>query len=185
MNSPVFTKDWSFYVRSLWPVYVLPNMNLKGVIRWLEVGSFEGRSSLWITENMLLNPESTITCIDPWEPWDYHEDKRNFNYEQTFDNNTSKNIHIIKRKGKSRDILPLLPANSFHGAYLDGSHETKDVLDDIHLTLPLLQPKAILVFDDYLWRESDSVKTAVDIFLKEMRNKLSILHHGYQVICQL
>jgi Methyltransferase domain len=185
MNTPVFTQDWSWHVRNLWPTHILPKINPNQVIHWLEVGSFEGRSALWITENILLNPQSTITCVDPWEPWDYHEGKRNFDYEATFDNNTSKNKQIIKCKGKSRDILPFLPMNSFHGAYLDGSHETKDVLDDVYMTLPLLLPGAILAFDDYLWQNNDSVKTAVDAFLMKTGRRLNILHHGYQLICQL
>ena len=30
----------------------------------LEIGSFEGRSTIWFLENLLKNPKSTITCVD-------------------------------------------------------------------------------------------------------------------------
>jgi len=41
-------------------------------IHILEIGSYEGMSTVWFVENFLNNEKSTITCVDPWD--DYSQD---------------------------------------------------------------------------------------------------------------
>ena len=50
----------------------------------LEIGSFEGRSTIWFLENLLKNPKSTITCVDPWTSYSQNSDSFNsYNTEGT------------------------------------------------------------------------------------------------------
>ncbi len=186
MKTPSFSEDWSWYIRHLYPRIVLPLLKNVPTIFWLEIGSFEGRSALWTVENMFHNKQSSrITCIDRWQPWDYYKGSRNFDYERTFDLNTAGVEQIVKLKGESTDILPLLPKNSFHGVLIDSSHLEQETLQEARLVLPLLTSPGIMVFDDYLWPEGDSVKRAVDAFLEESKDRVKSIHQSYQAICQL
>ena len=184
-RKPIFTSDWAWQVRNTWPRHVFPYLDRSNPIHWLEIGSFEGRSALWTVENMFMHPGSTITCVDPWEVWPIYGTQHNFNYENTFDHNTTNCPGLIKRKGTSSSVLPTLKRESFHGCYIDGSHKKEDVLDDAKMVQPLLHPGAIMVFDDYKWAEGDGVKLAVDELLDELKTKADMLHLGYQAVIRI
>jgi hypothetical protein len=159
---------------------------------WLEVGSFEGRSALWALDNFLLGSRSTIACVDTWEPAVPGEGG---NFEATFDANVADRPKAHKYKARSSAILPALPLNYYHGAYIDGSHEKGDVLQDAELVLPLLRSHALLIFDDYdtrQWGELLScqcatskfsgVRQAADHFLSWHEAEFEVLHAGYQLL---
>jgi hypothetical protein len=56
-------------------------LNLDSEIHILEIGSFEGKSTIWFLENLLKNDKSTITCIDPWK--NYSQDENSLNSYDT------------------------------------------------------------------------------------------------------
>lgn len=184
-NHRIFTTDFIAILRELWPKYVLPHLDLSNPIHWLEVGSFEGRSALWTVENMLLHPDSTITCVDPWICWMNYAGHDRFDFEKHFDHNVAGVSKIQKLKGSSADVLPGLPLHAFHGCYIDGLHEEDHVREDALLALPLLKPGAIIVFDDYAWEGHPGVKNAVDTLLQEWGSRIEVILIGYQVICKL
>ena len=33
----------------------------------LEIGSYEGRSAVWLLQEILTHPESRLTCVDIWD----------------------------------------------------------------------------------------------------------------------
>jgi hypothetical protein len=35
-------------------------------VNFLELGSYEGRSTVWMLESLLTHPQSHITCVDPF-----------------------------------------------------------------------------------------------------------------------
>jgi Methyltransferase domain len=181
-REPTFTSDWTWQVRDTWPRHVFPYLDRANPIHWLEISSFEGRSTLWTIENMFQHPDSTITCVDAWNPFPRYGKDCDFNYEETFDLNTYGFAGLIKHKGKSNSVLPTLKPGSFHGCYIDGSHDKDDVLGDAHMIWSLMRPRAVVVFDDYGWGEKDSVKQAVDELLIEWKSKINILHIGYQAV---
>jgi hypothetical protein len=186
MSTPFFTKDWSSHMRTLWPLHVLPRTRPLPVVHWLEIGSFEGRSTLWTVENVLHGEGSSITCIDVWEVWPWHDGQPiPFDYEKTFDRNVAGLPQVRKIKGRSQDILPTLHPRSFHGALIDGSHETEDVIEDARMVAPLLLPGGIMVFDDYDESSCPGVQPGVDAFLAEAAGKVAALHLGKQAICCL
>jgi len=57
--------DWFTPQLPLWEKYLIP---LKGLsnLSFLEIGSFEGRSAVWLLENILTDEASRIVCIDPF-----------------------------------------------------------------------------------------------------------------------
>ena len=183
--TPKFTKDWFDDAIPNWEKHVKPLVSTVPNAKWLEIGSFEGRSALWTLENLLLGKESTITCVDPWP--DIASPPYTADYSSTFDANLAPHRHrLIKLRGNSRDILHALPPDTFHGAYIDGSHEEMDVLDDAHGTWPLLRKSAILIFDDYTrrGRAYPGVKKAVTLFLRDPNMHFKRLHEGQQIILQ-
>src|SRR5271157_2477491 len=174
---PVFTFDGTHHLETIWPLYVFPLINRSLPLWWLEIGSFEGRSALWTIEHVFQNPGSRIMCIDTWG-----NNIPNYVTEMVFDENTNGIPQVVKRKGMSSYILPTLERQSFHGVYVDGSHTEEDVLCDARLSLPLLSPGGVIIFDDYLLGSGSGVKRAVDVFLRENEFKVTKIFQGYQVI---
>lgn len=114
----------------------------------LEIGSYEGRSACWLMENVLTS--GILYCVDPWDGKDATLGAETIRAEALFDANTRK-MQIIKRKGRSVDVVPGLPPVNF--AFIDGSHEGCDALLDLLLSWPLVLPGGYLAFDDYQWTD--------------------------------
>jgi hypothetical protein len=70
-------------------------------------------------------------------------------------------------------------------AYIDGSHESADVLEDAVLAWRVLKPGGLLGFDDCGWRVGAAPEhwpaPGVDGFLWAMRGRFEEVHRGYQV----
>jgi hypothetical protein len=69
----------------------------------LEVGSFEGRSALWMLENLLTHPDSTLTVVDTFAGSHEHvRNEKSWNIsvsalEARFDANTARHRHKVIR----------------------------------------------------------------------------------------
>jgi hypothetical protein len=128
-------KDWE---RELAPYKGRENL------KYLEVGVFEGRSLLWMVENVLTHPTSTAVAIDIFMD----------EYEATYDANivaSGAAKRVTKIKEPSRTALRKLPLDSFDIIYIDGSHTADDVLADAVLSWDLLRVGGLVIFDDYGW----------------------------------
>jgi predicted O-methyltransferase YrrM len=175
--SPTFTSDLFTPAGRIpeWQEHVVPRIAKIPNARWLEIGSYEGQSTLWTLENVLRGPQASITCVDPFY----------FPYCRTFDKNTKGIDRIICLKGKSCDVLPSLLPESFHGIYVDGNHSEPDISFDLQEGLRLLKPNGIMVIDDYGFPGTPGVgdvKQATDIFLAKHDKHLKILSKKFQVI---
>ena len=169
-----------------WNKHVVPLLEGVPRARWIEIGSYEGRSALWTLDHVLTGEDTTLVCVDVWEPlWTTPNVT-----ESRFDENLKGRRNVVKFKGASRQVLPHLTKGSYHGAYIDGSHTEEDAYQDACQVLPLLHPGAVLIFDDY---EGDlppgkpqqfGVRQAVDRFLKE-HPELVVVHRGWQIILRL
>jgi len=157
-------------------------------IHFLEIGSFEGRSSCWFFENYIFNSaNSTITCVDTWEGSEEHDSSVKQKLYERFLNNVSeypKNKFLIKR-GLSRVVLKSLPENYYDFIYIDGSHSTRDVLEDAVLSFDLLKSGGIITFDDYEWNHfSDPLlnpKLGIDSFITSYKNYIELIEESYQL----
>lgn len=172
-----FTTDWFSGRIPKWTEHL---GHLKGSrVDALEIGSWEGRSAVWLLENILDKPESALTCIDLFA---------NANAENRFDRNilaTGDAQKVTKLKGESWTHLRMLEPESFDFIYIDGSHHGRNVMEDAVLCFRLLRKGGIMIFDDYPWRGSrayDSFpKEAIDGFLGCYRGCLEVLDKGWQV----
>ncbi|MCG8602880.1 MAG: class I SAM-dependent methyltransferase [Verrucomicrobiales bacterium] len=146
----------------------------------LEIGSYEGRSAVWILEHLLVHRQSTLTCIDFFQ---------NSEVNDRFDSNINASgarEKVTKLTGFSWQHLRSLQPDSFDLIYVDGSHLGRDVLEDAVLAFRLLRKGGFLAFDDYLWKDDPShsvyPKEAIDAFLHLYGESVDVLHKNWQVI---
>ena len=194
-----FTTDWFHWAPEIWTQLIPMLPGEAGDREFLEIGSFEGRSTVWIAENMMQNGD-VLECIDTWGGGEEHGEENMSEVEKRFDHNrlvvlTGRAIEIEKIKGSSVYGLSCLltgvdsdedqPYYSF--IYIDGSHIAKDVLTDTCMAWPLLKPKGLMVFDDYNWMPSPRdilhrPKLAIDAFVNIFAEEVEIVHVGYQMV---
>jgi predicted O-methyltransferase YrrM len=176
MTTQKFTKDFTTQYASNWALW-LQKFAARPNIQGLEVGCFEGRTSIWFLDNILQAESSSLICIDPWCQPCFTENLRNYQHKV--------------RWMKSRSAIALRDARvlsrSIHFAYVDGNHSAPSVLEDAILVLPLLVPGGILIFDDYHWEsQSPNVpqsmpKLAIDAFLSVFQDQIRLIHKQWQV----
>lgn len=177
-------------------------LDINNEIHILEIGSYEGKSSVWFIENMLKNPKSTITCVDPWLEYTQNSVSEN-TYTQTknrdeifnrFKSNISKtgkenNVNI--NRGYSFDVLKRLYIDDkkFDLIFIDGNHTSKFVLEDSVLSYSLLKKDGYIIWDDYLWKnphttstELTTPKLGVDSFINCYKGHLDIIHKNYKCV---
>jgi predicted O-methyltransferase YrrM len=180
MNSVYeFTSDWFSRRIPLWQEWLRPLVG-KPHLQFLEIGSHEGRSALWLLDNVLTHPTGTISCIDPWY---------NAEAERRFDRNVAasgRSNQVRTFKSKSQQILPRFPERSLDLVYIDGSHEGADVLLDGLLALLLVKRGGLLIFDDYHWKPPDGTihhppQPAIDAILDLNDWRLTEVHRGWQI----
>jgi predicted O-methyltransferase YrrM len=172
--------DFSLWVgfphADTWSKYLAEFAGHPGVT-FLEVGSFEGRSACWLLENVLTHPSSRLICVDVFEP----------EYVAKFDRNiarTGARERVVKKKGRSQNVLRRLPLDSFEAIYLDASSNPSDQLQDCVLAWPLLKDRGVLIVDDYGGGRSwePGVSQAVDAFLHCFWGECHILHSDFQLM---
>lgn len=156
--TPTFTTNWFTHNIPIWREHVLPRV-APGA-RFLEVGSYEGRSALWLTEHGI-----GVTCVDTFDG----------DYEARFDANIA-DTGIVKYKGQSGQVLRALPPCYYAACYIDGSHFTADVLRDAVLCFDLLQVGGLMIFDDYPFvgtHPGELPAPAIDAFLECYSDRLA------------
>lgn len=168
--------------------------------RMLEIGSFEGKSTVWFLENILLNSNSTITCVDPWTSYSQNKDSFNSyntletewdftNHQKTFIYNIYQSGYpekVIINKGFSHKILPKLINDNekYDIIFIDGNHTSAFVLSDCVMSWYLLADNGIMIFDDYLWGDVNSTtapKIAVDSFISCFKDYIEVIWSDYRL----
>jgi hypothetical protein len=168
-----FSKDWFSHNIPNWEKFI-PKMDN---MQYLEIGSYEGRSLLWMLQNKI-GPNGRAVAVDVW---------RVPAIEESFDRNLEGySGRVFKLKGPSINMVPHV-AQAFNVAYVDGDHEARVALVDGALAFDRLKKGGILIFDDYKW-SSDKVlanpREGINAFLNLWEGQYTLLHKGYQVIIQ-
>lgn len=177
-----FTNDWFKQTAIGWDKFPLASSVL-------EVGSYEGQSSVWIIQNMLTE-DGTMVCIDTWAGGEDHSGIDFAEVENRFEANIKKAKYgtqkIYKVKGTSISGLAtcITADHQFDFIYIDGSHIAKDVLTDACMAWPMLKTGGIMVFDDYMWGNTRDIlhrpKLAIDSFINIFAEQLQIVSGGAQ-----
>lgn len=190
-----YTQDWFDRCIPVWEKY-LSEFRGKPDLKFLEVGSYEGRSACWLLDNILTGDRSTIECCDLFEgcgaqgAWSKELYDR-YNMTEVLSNfldNTKEYGNRVKLHiGISQEILRGMGSvPEFDFIYIDGSHIASDVLEDAVLSFRLLKSGGIMVLDDYTWEFFDSPlrhpKLGVDAFMSVYSGQFDLLHKDQQVI---
>jgi predicted O-methyltransferase YrrM len=159
----------------------------------LEIGVFEGRSSLWFLQNILTSPESLHVAVDTFKGG---EDQLKNGVDCT--NLLEKYIENVKEysprertiKGNSSEVLKqwIKWKWKFDVVYVDGSHVADDVSKDLRNSWELLKVGGIMMMDDYLWTVDPIVeqrpKYAIDAWLETYQGQYALLHKGEIVLVE-
>jgi predicted O-methyltransferase YrrM len=137
----------------------------------LEIGSYEGMSSVYIADTLCNHTDSKLYCIDPFVMCS----KDNFIH----------NVNICKNK----DRITLFETTSdnyfkdcneeFDFIYIDGDHSIPALKKDLINSWAHLKKGGIIWFDDYLGDDGKSMKEAVDETIKGWN--IEIIHKEYQI----
>jgi len=193
-----FSTEWFVEHVPIWEKH-LSSYRGQPKVRYLEVGLFEGRSTIWLLENILTHPTSHATGIDLFsEEYHFYKNKESteadkvVNYKQKCLDNiqaSGRADQVTVLEGYSQVVLRELPLSEpFDIIYIDGSHESKDVLEDAILCRRLLKDGGILIFDDYklqTWKKSSRLPkpdVGINAFMHFYGNEFEILHLDWQLI---
>jgi predicted O-methyltransferase YrrM len=200
MKNYKFTEEW-FTNDGL---SILDNIDNTKELHILEIGSFEGKSTVWFLENILKNNNSTITCVDPWSNYSQDQDSLNsyFKQENEWDLTERKTkeifLHNIVESGNSRKVIikqgfsdKILPSliteqKIYDIIFIDGNHTAPYVMMDSVMSWPLLKKGGILMFDDYTWGLNKPTtirpKESIDYFMLSFADYVTELYSKYRKI---
>lgn len=178
---PSWVRDWTTNRTDQW----LKIPEIKALVgkrmNYLEVGVFEGRTFVWVLENIATHPEARAHCIDLFK------DNPGFpdhvpNYYPLFRHHVEpyKNKVYIRR-GYTHEELELFPVDEFDLIYIDASHDQPSVERDGRLAFPLLKKGGVMVFDDY---GSGECMPGVNAFCQSVEGRFEVLESGYQLFIQ-
>ncbi len=175
-----FTVDWVTWRSDVW-LKVLNRFQGKPDIKYLEIGSYEGKSVIWMMQNILNHPTSKADIVDSFM----------FKTEQLFRNNLklskvgdSVKVHI----GESHLLTRTFAPNSYEIIYIDGCHCSRHVLSDAVLCWDLLKVGGIMIFDDYLYKDFPpdrvSPQATCDFFVEIFKEEVNVLYKDYELIIE-
>ncbi len=175
--------DWA-ESREHWPTLLKPYVGVPD-LRFLEVGCYEGASTVWLLQHVLTDPTSRIDVVDTFTGQPYWSlDHRDF-YDRFLANVQPWRDRVNESIGCSADILPTL-RGPYDLVYIDGSHTAPNCLTDAVLAWPLLKPGGLMLFDDYNWDapfpELQKPKVAVDAFVRVFADQLDGSEQGRQYV---
>lgn len=180
-----FAQDWFSRNTHAWQSLFESASLLGRPIDALEIGSFEGRSAVFL---LSLCQEANLTCVDTWTPFHAHvtDMPDPAVVEARFDANTTPfKDRVTKWKGSSLAFWQAQEnaREMFDFIYVDGSHYADDVMVDALHSFRLLRPGGLLIFDDYLYRRYDrsldNPAVAINCFLtmKKGQYSLAAIYH--------
>jgi predicted O-methyltransferase YrrM len=158
---------------------ILEEFKGKPGIHYLEIGTFEGRSALWVLENILTHPTARLTIIDAFVENNY----------KTFIANVNLSGESGKFKtlvGASTEKIREVPFNSIDFAYIDGSGRGIVMLSDFVSTWNVVKVNGLIICSRYsmtgplrralaLQANDPGPHEAIDAFLKMYNTYINVV----------
>jgi|688.fasta_scaffold144407_2 predicted O-methyltransferase YrrM len=192
-----FTQDWFSHNVAHLENAIKNEFPSKSNIELLELGTFEGLSTVWFVERIpqiLKNCLINITSVD-----DFRKDIKPLNgiNMTNIHQNALKNIKLANTINSPNKISfvqnstnNFFRSNSleFDIVYIDGDHSSRQTIFDAMNAFEVLRSDGIIIFDDYLGGNGDyanldvSPKFAIDTFVLLYSKQIKIIFQGYQLI---
>ncbi len=196
MSTPIqelsFTEDWfSWHI----PQWVELMTMLPAHERFLELGSFEGRSACWLLDHGL-SPTGELVCIDTWTGG---PELRGLPSEHVVGSYGRFCQNIAAVKGEDQRVR-VITGPTHHGlaqlmetdreaydlVYVDAGHFAYQTLTDMVMAWPLLKTAGLMIVDDYTWSLDSPLhlrpKMAVDTWLACFHEQYTMVAMGLQVV---
>ena len=152
----------------------------------LEIGCFEGLSSVFFADHVMDHPISRLTCVDPFLTIDTndHGTYLQNNEELNFDFNISncKNSTKIKINKVTSDSFFATNNETYNFIYIDGCHEPDFITRDMENSFRVLDQNGIMWMDDY--KGTPDITNTMNTFLEKYKGQFKIIHVGYQLAIQ-
>lgn len=162
--------------------YIFNFLNPNEVNNILEIGSYEGLSSSYFSNHFLDQENSTLTCVEPFDLSDTTSPLYDGIYINFISNiKQTNNFNKIKLCQVYSNIFFKNNKDKFNFIYIDGSHLIDDIIDDFENSIKCITNNGIIWMDDYLGGENNEIKKCIDSLYKKYKNKLLIIHYGYQI----
>ncbi|KAJ7057073.1 glycosyltransferase family 8 protein [Mycena amicta] len=186
-------QDWFSFNKTIWaPFLAQLYTSLDHPPRALEIGSWEGRSAVYLLESFCNTPRSELVCIDHFDLHRTPEGReryRKIQHNLTIPGFPFRVIDEFSTVALYRLLEEEIerPKGGFDFVYIDGSHEADDTFLDAELAWRLTRQGAVVIFDDYEWSTEppESIhhpKRGIDAFLLLHDGEYQVLHRGYQII---
>lgn len=166
------TNRWWETTASWFPKFVADTFYFGDPLKILEIGSYEGGSTIWFQRFLLSHPNSSLLSVDTWsdarDPQSYSPtgDVGNQPTSLTQQRYLS-NVKAVSNGDKvtavksdsARALAALLSSQNgdddddpqFDFVYVDGSHRASEILIDVSLAWRLLKVGGLMLLDDYLF----------------------------------
>jgi hypothetical protein len=147
-SQAVYKKQYTFSVNTFtaripsWTRH-LGEFKGKPGIHYLEIGTFEGRSALWMAENIFTHPTSKLTIIDAFLEHNYKRFLANVNL-------SGEASRFTVLSGYSTHKIREVPFNSIDVAYIDGSGKGVVMLGDIVNTWNIVKVGGVIIISRYV-----------------------------------
>jgi predicted O-methyltransferase YrrM len=183
MNNYKYSQTW--FLDSEIKNRLFQFLDKKNQNKMLEIGCFEGLSSVFFADNFLNNSNSTLTCVDPFLTINNNDHKQFLekNEEMNFDYN----ISICKSSDKitihkiTSDIFFENNSQTYNFIYIDGCHEPDFIKRDMENSFNILEKNGIMWMDDYRGGDGNQIKNTMDTFLQKYNGQYELIHQGYQL----
>lgn len=181
-----YTKSW--FINSEINKKLLHIIDCNKENKILEIGCYEGLSSVFFADNLLNHDKSLLVCIDPFLQIDNNDhghllqnhEEENFDYNISVCSNADK---IQINKITSDDFFKF-NNQTFNIIYIDGCHLPDFITRDMENSFNVLEKDGIMWMDDYGGGEDDSIKNTMNQFLMKYDGMYKLIHSGYQLAIQ-
>ena len=177
-----YTQNW--FINSELHYRLLNFADQSRVNNVLEIGCYEGLSSVFLAQNLLNISESTLTCVDPFLSIDNNDHKQwlTTNEEQNFDYNISNctNSDKITVYKITSDKFFETNTKTYNFIYIDGCHEPDFITRDMENSFKFLESGGIMWMDDFA-SDSHTTGIAMNAVLDKYSGQFDLIHKDYQL----
>jgi hypothetical protein len=143
----------------------------------LEIGSYEGVFTTFAADNFA----ETVHTVDPFLETDPGT-RLNYKTETNFLINLSRCTNLSRiyfHKMKSDEFFDRNKL-MFDFIYIDGSHEPRDCIADLDMSLEFITPNGVIWIDDY-GSDYKSLHASINLWVAKNVFRIEIIHKGYQL----